>query len=69
MQNGEKDVARLTQEKASVEKKLADPKIYDGGNDDLTRLQIQLGKIDKDLEKAENAWLAAQAELEVVAPE
>lgn len=68
-QKGEKDVARLNKEKETVEKKLADPKVYGSSNEELTRLQIQLGKINKDLEKAENAWLEAQAKLDDIAPE
>lgn len=64
----EKDVARLTKEKAQAEEKLGDPKVYGGDQEQLTRLQIKLGKINKALETAEIAWLEAQAELEDVTP-
>ena len=65
----EKTVARLTLEKVQLEQKLADPKVYNGDNGEVLRLQKQMGKINKDLSQAETAWLEAQAELEAVTPE
>jgi len=59
-QKSEKEVARLALEKEKIEKKLADPGLYEGTNDDLTRLQIHLGKIEKKLHQAESAWLEAE---------
>lgn len=65
VQTAEKEVHRLTQEKEKIEKKLADPKVYSNSSEDLTRLQIQLGKVEKKLENAEQAWLTAESKLEV----
>jgi ATP-binding cassette subfamily F protein 3 len=69
VKKAEKTMARLTEDKVSLERKLADPKIYDEPKEKLTRLQIRLGKINKDLETAEIVWLDAQSKLEVVTPE
>jgi len=60
-QTAEKEVKKLALEKQSIEKKMADPKLYSGSSEELTRLQIQLGHIEKRLEKAENSWLSAEA--------
>ncbi|MFC1673644.1 ABC-F family ATP-binding cassette domain-containing protein [Pseudomonadota bacterium] len=65
----EKKVARLNAEKEKVEQKLADPDLYSGPQEKLTALQIEAGKINKKLEEAEAAWLAAEAELEKNTPE
>jgi len=66
-QMAEKEVSRLSMEKEKIEKKLADPSLYSDANDDLTRLQIQLGKTEKRLQDAEIAWLEAEAAMEEVA--
>ena len=63
-QNAEKEVSRLSIEKENIEKKLADPSLYSGTSDDLTRLQIQLGKVEKRLQDAEIAWLEAESVME-----
>lgn len=68
-QKAEKNLARLNEEKTRIENELADPKIYEGSSEQLKRLQIQLGKINKNLEEAENIWLTAVAELDIVSPE
>ena len=54
----------MTLDKAKIEKKLADPGIYSGPSETLTRLQIELGQVEKKLENAENAWLEAESALE-----
>ena len=63
-QQAEAEVARLSEKKQQIEKKLADPTIYSGPSEELTRLQIELGKVEKSLENAEHAWLEAETELE-----
>jgi len=63
-QNAEKEVSKLSIEKENIEKKLADPSLYSGTTDDLTRLQIQLGKIEKRLQDAEVSWLEAESVME-----
>lgn len=60
----EKRVEKLTQQKETIEAKLADPKVYEGPSDKLQDLQIQLGKITSDLEEAEMDWLEAAEALE-----
>jgi len=68
-QKAEKNLARLNEEKTRIENELANPKIYEESSEQLKRLQIQLGKLNKSLEEAENIWLAAVAELDIVSPE
>jgi len=63
-QTAEKKVATLTQDKERLQKKLADPDVYTGPSEKLTKLQIELGKIDNKLQDAEAAWLAAEAQIE-----
>ena len=60
----EQDMAKLTQEKELIEKKLAQPDSYGGDSEKLTRLQIELGRIDKKINKAEQTWLDAEARVE-----
>jgi len=68
VQDAEKQVNRLTKDKEIIEKKLADPGLYSGPKEDLTRLQMELGKLEKRLQSAENVWLDAQARLEKLDP-
>ena len=60
----EQELAKLAHEKERIEKKLAQPDVYDGDNEKLTRLQIELGRLDKKLSKAEQIWLEAEARVE-----
>ncbi|SDE41116.1 ABC-F family ATP-binding cassette domain-containing protein [Rhodospira trueperi] len=64
IQAAEKNLERLTAEKARIEDKLADPALYDGPTDRLTALQKDLGAITKNIEAAETAWMEAQEALE-----
>ena len=57
-------MAKLTHEKELIEKKLAQPDAYDGNSEKLTRMQIELGRIDKKINKAEQTWLEAEARVE-----
>ena len=60
----EANVAKLTASCERLEKRLADPKLYTGPGDELTRLQIELGELRKHLAIAEDAWLDALEILE-----
>jgi len=62
--NAEKTLARLNQDKKRIQNDLADPDLYTGPSEKLTRLQIELGRLENKLEKAETNWLAAEAEWE-----
>ena len=55
----EKEMERLHAQKASVETKLADPALYQGPPDKLTKLRIQLGDVEKALAAAEAHWIEA----------
>jgi len=60
----EQDLANLAKEKKLLEQKLANPDVYNGDSEKLTRLQIELGRLDKKMSLAENKWLEAQAKIE-----
>ncbi|WP_184043888.1 ABC-F family ATP-binding cassette domain-containing protein [Roseospira visakhapatnamensis] len=60
----ETDLEKLAAEKARLEAALADPKLYEGPADRVTRLQIDLGDIGKKTDAAEARWLEAQEALE-----
>ena len=62
--DAEQEVERLQGEKAKVEALLADPQVYEGAAEKLQRLQRALAQLEQKLETAEEAWLAAQEELE-----
>lgn len=67
--DAEKRVTRLSEDKAKIEAKLADPALYTGPADALTRLQIELGAVQKKLAEAEDEWLAAANAYEAAAAE
>jgi len=60
----EQDLARLTNEKKLIEQKLADPTVYNGDSEKLTRLQIELGRLEKKMKTAENIWLEADSKVD-----
>ncbi len=62
-------VDRLAAEKRAIEAKLADPALYGGPSDRLTRLQIDLGVVDKKLAAAEESWLERLEAYEAAAAE
>ena len=47
-----------------LENRMADPALYDCEADAVVALQKELGWISQQLAEAEEAWLAAQGELE-----
>jgi ATP-binding cassette subfamily F protein 3 len=62
----EKAMARLTAEKAAVEARLADPKVYEGSHAELGALLERQTEVAARLTEAEAAWLEAQEKLESV---
>ncbi len=62
-------VNKLTEEKRKIEAKMADPALYTGPADKLTKLQIDLGIVDKKLASAEETWLDALEAYETAAAE
>ena len=60
----EKNMTKLQEEKAEIESRMADPALYDGEADAVVALQKDLGWVSQQLVEAEEAWLAAQEELE-----
>ena len=64
VKTAENKVASLTQDKERIQKKLADPDVYSGPSEKLTKLQIELGKVENKLEDAEASWMAEEAKLE-----
>jgi len=58
-------LTQLSQERATLEARLADPKLYErGDSQEITRINARLGALTKQADAAEEAWLAAEAELE-----
>ncbi len=58
-------LAKLAQERAKLEERLADPALYAGGKtDEITRANTRLAAIAREAEEAETVWLEAEAELE-----
>jgi ATP-binding cassette subfamily F protein 3 len=60
----EKALLRLQAEKANLETALANPKLYDGGPEKLTKLQKEHAAIEARIAEQEERWLEAQSELE-----
>ncbi len=62
--DAEKRLERLAARKAALEAKLADPEVYQGPTRELMQLQLRFGEIKKEIARAEEAWLEAQAALQ-----
>ncbi len=60
----ESRMAALQRERDTLHEKLADPALYDGPADAVAALNRRAGEIDKEIEVAEAAWLAAQEALD-----
>ena len=65
----EKKVDQLAAARAKVKAKLADPKLYEGAGNaaEITRLQVELASVQRDIAAAEEAWLTAQEALDQAA--
>lgn len=64
LNKAENAVHRLEGEISTLQETMADPKLYEGDGDALADLQKQLGKLEKDLKTAEDAWEALLEEYE-----
>jgi ATP-binding cassette subfamily F protein 3 len=62
----EQAIARLSAERAAIEARLADPRLYAGAGraEEIAAQNARLAAIARELAAAEEAWLAASAELE-----
>jgi ATP-binding cassette subfamily F protein 3 len=67
VKKAEQEVAKLTEEKAQIGRKLADPAVYAGG--DATDLLRKHGDLEKKLAKAESRWMEALEALELAEAE
>jgi ATP-binding cassette subfamily F protein 3 len=56
----ETTVHRLEAEKARLAEAMADPGLYQGDSGKLIDLKMRLGRVEKDLASAEEAWIGAQ---------
>jgi ATP-binding cassette subfamily F protein 3 len=65
-QDAEKTIAKLAEERASIEAKLANPKLYAGAGKavEIALANARLAAIARETAAAEEAWLEAQAALE-----
>jgi ATP-binding cassette subfamily F protein 3 len=64
VQEAEKRVDALTAKRRTLAERLADPTLYGGPVEGVTKLQIEMGQVERDLADAEEAWLLAQDELD-----
>ena len=64
VQEAEKRMAKLEEQKKTLEAKLADPDIYNGSTKDLMEIQVKHAEIKDAMNEAEMAWLEAQEALE-----
>ncbi|MDF2094595.1 ABC-F family ATP-binding cassette domain-containing protein [Aquibaculum arenosum] len=65
----EKLLETLTAERQAVERKLADPKLYESQPQAVPELQKRLGELDKAIAEAEAAWLEAEEAIEAAMAE
>ncbi|MBK1664124.1 glycosyl transferase family 1 [Rhodospirillum rubrum] len=63
-EKAEAQVEKLTAEKAKIQAALADPALYRGPKEKVALLQQDLGRVDRALAGAEDAWLTAQEALD-----
>jgi ATP-binding cassette subfamily F protein 3 len=64
VQEAEKKMERLGTTKATLEARLADPKLYDGPPEKVTALQKEIAETAAAIGQAEAAWLEANETLE-----
>jgi ATP-binding cassette, subfamily F, member 3 len=64
LEEAEKALAKLTQERTDLEAKLADPKTYAGPPQAAAELQKQKVRLEREIAHAEHQWLTAQEALE-----
>ncbi|MCW5746402.1 MAG: ABC-F family ATP-binding cassette domain-containing protein [Alphaproteobacteria bacterium] len=64
VERAEKELATLTAKRTDLQAQLHDPALYDGAQDKVRALQIELGYVEKQIAAAEEAWLERQHALE-----
>nr|WP_255673958.1 ABC-F family ATP-binding cassette domain-containing protein [Komagataeibacter sp. FNDCF1] len=70
IRDAEQLMARLVAERAKLEARLADPKLYESGRaEDVTALNTRLAAIAREHDRAEEDWLEAETELEAASAE
>lgn len=57
-------LARLNDKKTALVARLADPKLYEGPPEKVTKLKQEIGAIERDIDEAEARWLEAHESLE-----
>ena len=60
----EKRIEKLTAAKVKIETKLADPKLYEGPGEAVTKLQMDLADLSRQIESEEAEWLDLHERLE-----
>lgn len=60
----EAQIDKLNGQKAELERKLADPAVYEGPTAQMQALQIEFGQVKQAIEAAEERWLELQTALE-----
>ncbi|WP_340117964.1 ABC-F family ATP-binding cassette domain-containing protein [Pelagibius sp. 7325] len=60
----EAQIEKLNRQKVELERKLADPEVYDGPTARLQELHIKFGQIKQTIAEAEDRWLELQTQLE-----
>ena len=63
-EEAEKLVTKLTAQKTKLEAELADPKLYNGPPDAVTKVKKSLAEVERELGVAEEDWLTSQEALE-----
>ncbi len=64
VRQAEAEVEKLNRKKAELEKRLADPEVYNGPTAKLQDLQIRFGQVKQSIADAEERWLDLQTQLE-----
>jgi ATP-binding cassette subfamily F protein 3 len=64
VEEAEKQMAKLSAQKTKLEVELADPKLYNGPAEAITKVKKSLAEVERDLGAAEEAWMTAQEALE-----
>ena len=62
-QTAEQELEKLSKRKDELEKKLADPELYEGHSHDLQVLNTKLAAVEKSIAAAEKTWLKAEEQL------
>jgi len=64
VENAAACLGKLQKQLADLERRLADPALYSGPSEAVTALQIQCGEIRRQVDLAEERWIAAELALE-----